>query len=561
MKKSGKILFFNPNDGTGIIITAQKGKIPFNVQEWDDFDTMPSLGLEVVFDYEDTQALNISRMPDDFDPSLEEKQDKEDESFEESSPDDKSDIDKELKAELEKTTILEKEIIPHEEPFEKEKDIDVLKEQTEDYKFVKKEDEPKEHKELEKDDTSDEESEREENVTLSLNINIAVSNYFKRIEEHIKNRINYKKVPGRLDYMITRRFLWTMFNNLSEIDIHLITPKIRALSNDLKLTADMYDDLVRKTKYPSLAYEEVFLSCQNEYMKIKDGAQEMIDKLSRLRTEEKHVGSILKVKKEEVAKDIHTQEFELLTHELKSLNGAYVDIVHMMAELDQRYKSDLEQLHNFEKEYREDFYKLFSKATHEHKENLEDILSAQAFLLDSKLWQEVKTSKAVKSYFKKSSISGELNTRTYLKYYLDSLDETKAVDENRKLFDLYEYLLTVHTDYIIVVASHSEDALDYESDLKHLPKGYKVKSFVDEKKALKWAIKNSVKIVIIEDTLQSMDVTSFLKYYQKYVLITPKVILLGNKPKASSFSITKLLSKSVTPRVISNNVKELLEEK
>lgn len=530
MNKSGKILFFNASDGHGIIITPQKEKINFNVEDWDDFEVMPSLGLEVVFYYKDTKAFNITCRPDDYKESLQ----KPDEAYvEQETTIAPVIIDEAIEDVVESAKI--------EEAFELEEDVDELVE--------------------EEVQEATEEEMREENVTLSLNINHAVANYFKKIEKHIKDRVNYKKVNGRLDYLITRRFLWTMFNNLSEIDIHLITPQIRLLSNDLKLTASIYDDLVKKTKYPALAYEEVFLSCQSEYMKIKDGADEMINKLSRLKTDEKHVGSILKVKKDEISNKIDTEEFNLLTNELKSLNGAYVDIVHMMAEIDQRYKSDLEQLKNFEKEYREDFYELFSKATLKHKDNLADILSAQAYLLDAKLWQEVKTSKAVKSYFKKSSIAGELNTRTYLKYYLDSLDETKAQEDDRKLFELYEYLISIHTDYVIVVASSYEDAMDYESDLKHLPKGYKSKSFVDETKALKWAIKNSVKVLVIEDNLQKMDVTSFFKYYNKYVLITPQVILLGTKPNDTSFPITKLLSKSVTPRVISNNVKELLEEK
>ena len=565
MKKSGKILFFNPNDGNGIIITSDKNKVPFHVGEWDDFDTMPSLGLEVVFEYEDTKALSISSKP----PHYEETQDILNqvdsiddilnqvsiEQIPEESPalqDDPytqentlADEDKALSQQNDEQTQIDKdetlesdEEIEEEEPFEKEPDIDHLTEDQEEEKW-----------------------ERKENVTLDLNIHHAVSNYFSVIEKHIKDRIDYKKVSGRLDYIVIRRFLWTMFNNLSEIDIHLITPQIRNLSIDLKLTAKIYDDLFRKTKYPALAYEEVFLSCQNEYMKIKQGAQDMIDKLSRLRTEEKHVGSILKVKKEEVAKDIHTEEFDLLTNELKSLNGAYVDIVHMMAELDERYKSDLKQLQEFEKEYRDDFYELFAKATEKYKEDLADILSAQAYLLDSKLWQEVKKSKAVKSYFKKSSISGELNTRTYLKYFLDSLDQTKALDENKKLFEVYDYLLSIHTDYVVIVSATAGDALDYDAELKQLPKGYKTKAFVDEKRALKWAIHHTVKIIIVEDQLQTMDSTTFLNYYQKYVLITPKIILLGNKPKANTLTITKLLSKGVTPRVILKNVQELLQEK
>ena len=52
MQTLGKILFFNADTGQGIIITSDKKKTHFGVEEWDDYDTMPSLGLEVSFIYE-----------------------------------------------------------------------------------------------------------------------------------------------------------------------------------------------------------------------------------------------------------------------------------------------------------------------------------------------------------------------------------------------------------------------------------------------------------------------------------------------------------------------------
>ena len=59
MNNSGKILFFNANDGKGIIITSAKEKIGFSVEDWDDFETMPTLGLEVSFVYENSSAYHI----------------------------------------------------------------------------------------------------------------------------------------------------------------------------------------------------------------------------------------------------------------------------------------------------------------------------------------------------------------------------------------------------------------------------------------------------------------------------------------------------------------------
>lgn len=524
MNINGKILFFSAADGKGTIITSNKEKLSFSVQDWDDFEIMPSLGLEVSFKCNNnipTSIVCLSNAPIQDEES--ESEDVEEECEEEYYEEDEEEYYEEDDSEEETST----------EHFETDEDITTIEDELE---------------------------EREESVTVTLNLSKAVENYFDIIDDNIERRSLYKKVDGRLDYLLVRRFLWTTFNNLSEIDLHIINPKIKSLSDDLKAMSKVYDDFVIKTKHPPLAYEEVFLSCQSEYLKIRDGAEKTIEKLNLLKGNEKHVGGILKIKKEELDQDIDTDEFDVLKDELKSLNGTYVDIVHMMAELDERYKHDMELLKEFEAEYRSDFYKLFDTAAQRYKKSLVDVLSAQAYLLDEKLWIQAKTSKAVIAYFRKASIEGEFNTKTYLKYYLDSFDSSRMTGDTKKLFDLYQYLCSLHKDYVLVVAGSAQDAMEYETGIKAIDKSIDIKSFIDEKAALKWAMKNSVKILVIEDELAKIRVDTFLKYYKKYILASPKIILLGNKPKSDEFTITKLLSKSVSSRVIAKSVKELLCE-
>jgi DNA-binding response OmpR family regulator len=115
-------------------------------------------------------------------------------------------------------------------------------------------------------------------------------------------------------------------------------------------------------------------------------------------------------------------------------------------------------------------------------------------------------------------------------------------------------------DHIMIVASTPQDALDYASSIKGIDKSIEVKALIDEKEALKWAMKHSVKVLIVEDQLAKMGVFSFLKYYRKYILVNPKIILLGNKQQTGEYVISKLLSKNISPRVLAQNVKELLED-
>jgi len=60
MMKHGKILFYNEQSGDGIVITEDKKKLKFTVQDWDDFDTMPSLGLEVSFDFKNETPVSLT---------------------------------------------------------------------------------------------------------------------------------------------------------------------------------------------------------------------------------------------------------------------------------------------------------------------------------------------------------------------------------------------------------------------------------------------------------------------------------------------------------------------
>ncbi len=60
MQTIGKILFYNEGDGKGILITSGREKINFSIQEWNDFETMPSLGLEVHFTLQNDEALSIA---------------------------------------------------------------------------------------------------------------------------------------------------------------------------------------------------------------------------------------------------------------------------------------------------------------------------------------------------------------------------------------------------------------------------------------------------------------------------------------------------------------------
>ncbi len=157
--------------------------------------------------------------------------------------------------------------------------------------------------------------------------------------------------------------------------------------------------------------------------------------------------------------------------------------------------------------------------------------------------------------------SDSLQTKTYLKYYLSTQDESKATGETIKLFELYKYFQSAQKDYTMVVSASPQEAMEYESEINHMSGSYNVKSFVDEIKAIKWARKNSVTLLVVEDELQKVSAEKFLSIYAKNIMSNPKVILIGNKPGSSAISITKLLPRGSSAKSVSKAVDSLLAKK
>jgi len=504
MKIYAKILFYNEESGNGIAITQDNKKVKFLIEEWNDYDIMPSLGLEISFKIIKNMAHEIK---------IEKKVPKT--------------LPKVLNSKSSKNRDLEK--IAGE--------LNALL-----------------------NDSSDNIDSLNAKISLSMDIAQTMHEYFDNFKKELAKREGYKKVSGRLDYSLAKRFLWTTFNNLVDIDSNIVTLRISSISNDLKFISNLKSDFDKKIQYPLAAFEDMFLSSQVEYTLVKQMTLEIIERLTLLQNKEKTI-NIEKEKKKKNIQNVKTKEEKnKLIRELKVLNGTYVDIVHMMAKLKEIHKKNTQRLYEFESTYRESFYKSFQEKAKIYQKNIVNILNAQTYLLDSVLWKEAKSSQEILSYFKSLSVDIELNTKTYLKYYLSTLDETKANKNTKDLFHFYDYLVELQKDYILIVSASAQDALDYSQYIQSSDKTLVVKSFISELESIKWAMINSVKIVVLDDMLLSTSAQKYLDYYHNHIFSKPKIILIGNSTniKSSTYSISKVLPMYVQPKILVNSLNELL---
>ena len=257
-----------------------------------------------------------------------------------------------------------------------------------------------------------------------------------------------------------------------------------------------------------------------------------------------------------------SETYKKALKELKTINGTYADIVHMIAKLQEQYTQNHEKLDKFENTYKTEFYENFKKESNKYKATLTDILDAQAFLLDSVLWKEAKTSKTILAYFNNLPVDVELNTKGYLKYYLNSIDEGKSSQNAKELFELYEYLQEVQKDCILILVESAQDAMEYEKELQQHCKDMKIKAFIDEVTAFKWAMSKPVKIIIIEEYINNTNAKRFLDYYHNAILSKPKIIVIGNSLEISAkkYTISKHLKNASSPKTVAKAAHDSCEE-
>ena len=519
MKKCGKILFYNEQNGNGIAITKDNEKIKFNIEEWDNYDVMPQLGLEISFILEDTIAKKINI-------------------FENNTP-----------TEPEKTPEVEENSTTTTATTTKYKNKEVEKIGDELSSLLN--------------NSNDNLDSLDKKISLSMNINSTMNDYFDNLKKELTKREGYKKVNGRLNYTFAKRFLWTTFNNLVDIDNNIVTLRISSISDDLKFVSNLKDDFNKKIKYPLTAFQDIFLSSQKEYILIKKITAETIERLNFLKNKEESINFEKDKKKKKILITKTNDEKIKLTKELKILNGTYVDIVHMMAKLQEIHKKNSKRLNSFESSHKEDFYKSFKLEARKHQKEITNILNAQTYLLDFTLWKEAKSSPTILNYFKSLSVDIELNTKTYLKYYLSTLDETKANKDTKDLFTFYNYLVDMKKDYILIVTASSEDALDYSQYIQSIDKTLVVKSFISELESIKWAMTNTIKIIVLESRLLSTNAKEYLDYYHNNIFSKPKIILIGDDLdiRSNNYTITETLPKYIQPQKLVKSLNKILDDK
>jgi len=374
----GKIVVYSSETGLGKIITPQKKKFNFTVDDWDDYDTMPTVGLPIRFTPDTIHARHVTP------------------------------------AEGESASADSR---PAENPQD-------TKERTTPPATA-----------------TDEETPTEEAHEPEVDIETTIQLHFDDILKKIDADRALLNETRRLDFLKMRRFLETAYNNLTEIDHRFENVSLTEIRRQLTDAYEIYRQFKKRTTYLSKAYEQVFLNRQRRYKELrakieinKNRIAALTDTISRHENDVKEKGERLKKLKPQ------SDEALYLTNEIKILKRALVDAIHEVGKLTEENRLYAELLDSFYKAHYDRFKKLFTEFVETHEALLRKAMDVLAYRFDAMMWEMANRSEAIQRFFFEAGITDEFSSITYLKYYIKTLDTSKLNEENRQLLDLLKYL-------------------------------------------------------------------------------------------------------------------------
>ncbi|MDA7818525.1 hypothetical protein N9A28_10075 [Sulfurimonas sp.] len=271
----------------------------------------------------------------------------------------------------------------------------------------------------------------------------ALDKYFSSISSIIGKENKSVGEKKQIDYFLSKRFLMTAYNNLRCFDpsIHehkSITEKLQEVDK----LQNAYYNLNDKDNVPEMAFEIIFLRSQEEYNQFVSDKEKYERQLSVFKNQDSSLIVEIKNIEDEIKKyKDNESKRSLLENELKPLKGKYVDGVEEIASLNEK----LENMEDIKSVYTEKYYQAFvdelATLSVEYKKVLATILNHKAGELDDLIWENASKSKLIREYFCDAGIDGEYSTKTYLNYYINTLDKNKLGSEHKELTKFLNYLI------------------------------------------------------------------------------------------------------------------------
>lgn len=503
----GRILAYDTTGGSGKLITQDKQRYSFSIENcWVDFEKVPEVGMLVYCTIENGQLAEMESFREDTPPP---------------------------EAQNTATTPQSKPLIntPQGEETSKsnsESEKPSQKNQTEPTTDVSKSEKPAAEEEPEIDMTP---------ISMTKSIDECIDEFFTLIRRTVKDEEDSMHAERKLEFLKMRRFLLTAYNNMYEMDRDFFDDELQMLKRNLMGVFKVYEGFKSKSTYPKVAYESVFLSQQEEYVKARTDVDIKNGQISALAATELATREELKEKEKVYLKLVQkgrSPALAKLIESIKALKKKDVDLIHKIGVLKEEVAAISKKVIEFRDRYYEMFARHFSEESEMYEKKLVRIMDAKAYELDFNLWQKARESEIVINFFKTAQITEEFGSVGFLRYYLKNLDATKLNDENRQLMDLLKSLESMASKKVLILSEDVQKANELKQEIAGIDKDFLINASARPKDALKWAQSNPVDLILLDSNMRAMSGLDFIKQFN------------SKKGKEASYTTIVLMAPSIS---------------
>lgn len=264
--------------------------------------------------------------------------------------------------------------------------------------------------------------------------------FFKDIQELEEDEIELDDTENTLDYFRMKRFMFTAFNNLIELDASIYDQNVSTLYEQINEAQSQYDKYKKTYLYPKLAFNNIFLKYTN-HQKAQRRLELNLSEMGDLKATLEPLEEKIKAKVKKLSSlDKKSEECEDLALSIKKDRRVYVDTIDKIGTIREENELLIPIIEEYYDLFYEEFVDKFDLTCRESLNFLQERLNALAFVFDKFMWAKARKSKIVQNFFKESGIHEDYSSLTYLKYYLKALDSEKLSNDHKELFELKEYL-------------------------------------------------------------------------------------------------------------------------
>lgn len=392
-----------------------------------------------------------------------------------------------------------------------------------------------------------------------------INSYFRTINAEVDGLAHYSSAEHAIDFGRLRRFLLTTYNNLLELDSTIRQSNVSTVKNDLTYLSGIYDEFRTRARYVKRAFHDLFLSKNKEFMEAQQKLETNKELIAQHETNIKLAQNALENLERLATQTPPTSEYyPVIARKRKAAKAKIVDEIHHKRELTEENAQLIGFIEMIINENEESFSGKFSVQARKFDEKITILINKLAYTFDTQLWQSARKSKPIKDYFRRSHIKGRLSSITYLKYYLQSLNQEKLSDENRELFEIVEYLQSLRKQTILYLSNDIDKVMRLKPAIASVDKTIRTEMTMDFDKAFDAIVTKDPSLIFVD--FQGDFKKLVKKLHEHQMLEEANLVLVVEKSNdkiaelAQRMHIEHILQMQVSPLAFTHEVSRILEE-